>query len=130
MSSGAYAYPIDQSAGGGSNGPIQRVIPLPPTQHQGAINFNNGWLSLAYEDFGGGPAEIDVRVRILSRTVPGGGAGTPRLDQTMRFPVGRSVVSELQSGDLAASFQYPPGGGQIPAGGARPVLAALVEYDD
>ncbi|MGO9784562.1 MAG: hypothetical protein ACLPKE_11200 [Streptosporangiaceae bacterium] len=47
----------------------------------------------------------------------------------MQFPVGRSVVTELQSGDLAASFQYPPGGGQIPKGGT-PLLSALVEYDD
>ncbi len=129
MSSGAYAYSIGQSAGGGPTGPIQQVVPLPPTQHQGAISFNNGWLSLAYEDFGAGPAEIGVRVRILSRTEPFGGAGTVRLDETMQFPVGRSVVTELQSGDLAASFQYPPGGGQIPKGGT-PLLSALVEYDD
>src|SRR5512135_1716067 len=97
MSSGAYALHVDQSAGGGPTGRIHRVVPLPPTNHGGVIDFNDGWLSLAYDDFGAGPAQVDVRVRVITRT-------GVRFDQTIWFPVGRTVVTQILSGDLAASF--------------------------
>jgi hypothetical protein len=45
--SGAYALFVDQLAGAGPTATMQRVIPLIPVNHLGAINFDNGWLSLA-----------------------------------------------------------------------------------
>ena len=86
MSSGAYAIPIDPSAGGGPGGTIQRVVPLPPVGHHGAISFSDGWLSLAYGDFGAGLSPVGVRVRIFNATLG------VTLDTTMQFPVGRTVV--------------------------------------
>ena len=121
MSSGAYAISIDPTAGGGPGGTIQRVVPLPPVGHQGAISFSNGWLSLAYDDFGAGPPQVGVRVRVFNAT------NGVTLDQTIQFPVGRTVVKRLDSGDLTASFQFPPAG-QTSA--VRPALSALVEFDD
>jgi heme/copper-type cytochrome/quinol oxidase subunit 2 len=121
MSSGAYAIPIDPSPGGGMPATIQRVVPLPPVQHQGAITFIDGWLSLAYDDFGAGPPQVGVRVRIFNAT------HGVTLDQTIQFPVGRTVVKHLDSGDLTASFQFPPGGGTATS---HPALSALVEFND
>jgi len=118
-SSGAYAIPIDPAPGGGPGAEIQRVVPLPPVHNAGAISFNLGWLSLAYDDFGAGPPSVDVRVRIFNAT-----AGVT-MDTTVTFPVGRTVVKELDAGDLTASFQFVPSGGKP----VHPVLAALVEYD-
>ena len=51
MSSGAYTLSVDQPAGAEPDAPMQRVIPLVPVANQGAIPFNSGWLSLAYDDF-------------------------------------------------------------------------------
>lgn len=101
-SSGAYAIPIDPAAGGGQGAEIQRVVPLPPVHNTGAISFNLGWLSLAYDNFGTGPASVDVRVRIFNAT-----AGIT-MDTMMTFPVGRTVVKELDADDLMASFQFIP----------------------
>jgi hypothetical protein len=56
--------------------------------------------------------------------------GVVRLTETVAFSVGRTVVTEILDGDLTASFQVPPGGGQFPAGTTKPTLAALVEFDD
>jgi len=119
MSSGAFALPIDPAAGSMGGATIDRVVPLPPTFHQGAIPFHRGWLSLAYEDFGQGPVTIRVRVLAVGNAV--------RLDEVVQFAAGRTVVTEILEGDLAASFQYPAPGQQ---GGGKPVLSALVEFDD
>jgi hypothetical protein len=118
MSSGAYALFVDQLAGAGPNAAMQRVIPLIPVNHQGGISFNHGWLSLAYDNFGTGPATIDVLVRVID------GHGTVTLSETLSIAVGRTTVKQLASGDHAASFTVtgPPG--------ARPALTALVEFDD
>lgn len=121
MSSGAYVIPIDPAAGGGPAATIQRVVPLPPVGNQGAISFVNGWLSLAYDDFGAGPAQVGVRVRVFNAT------NGITLDQTIQFPVGRTVVKQLESGDLTASFQFPPAG---TTSTVHPVLSALIEFDD
>jgi hypothetical protein len=120
MSSGAYALFVDQPAGAGPNAPIQRVIPLIPVNHLGGIPFNNGWLSLAYDNFGTGPATVDVRVRVLNSASAGG----IRLDTTVSIPVGRTAITVLASNDHAASLTVTG-----PAG-ARPALTALVEFDD
>jgi hypothetical protein len=129
MSSGAYALYVDQSAGGGPNGIIERVIPVPPTFNQGNVSFNHGWLSLAYDNFGTGPATIIVRVRVLNGTP----TATVRSDTMVTLPVGRTVVTQIQSGDRAVSVQYPP----QPAPPAQPVqntvhpvLAAFIEFND
>jgi hypothetical protein len=118
MSSGAYALFVDQPAGAGPNASIQRVIPLVPVANQGAIRFHNGWLSLAYDDFGSGPATVDVSVRIIN------GNGVVTLAETVAIGVGRTVIKQLASGDHAASLTVTG-----PAG-ARPALTALVEFDD
>jgi hypothetical protein len=118
MSSGAYALFVDQPAGGGGGATIQRVIPLVPVSHQGGISFNSGWLSLAYDNFGSGPATIDVSVRVIT------GSSTVRLATTVSIPVGRTVITQIMSGDHAASLTVTG-----PAG-ARPALTALVEFDD
>ena len=118
MSSGAYALFVDQPAGAGPNASIQRVIPLVPVANQGAISFNNGWLSLAYDNFGTGPTTIDVSVRVIN------GGGEVTLSETFFIGVGRTVIKPLTSGDHAASFTVTG-----PAG-ARPALTALVEFDD
>lgn len=118
MSSGAYALFVDQPAGAGPNAPIQRVIPLVPVANQGAISFNNGWLSLAYDNFGTGPTTIDVSVRVIN------GLGAVTLAETVTIGLGRTVIKQLASGDHAASLTVTG-----PAG-ARPALTALVEFDD
>ena len=99
---------------------IQRVVPLPPVHNTGTISFNRGWLSLAYDNFGTGPATVVVRVRIFNHP-----AGIT-MDTMMTFPVGRTVVKELDAGDLTASFQFDPAAQKPPF---HPVLAALVEYN-
>jgi hypothetical protein len=120
MSSGAYALFVDQPAGGGPSATIQRVIPLVPVSHQGAISFNNGWLSLAYDNFGSGPTTVDVSVRVLNPGSPGG----IRLTETVSIPVGRTAITQIMSGDHAASLTVTG------PTGARPALTALVEFDD
>lgn len=120
MSSGAYALFVDQPAGGGPSATIQRVIPLVPVANQGAISFNDGWLSLAYDNFGSGPATIDVSVRVLN---PGYSGGI-RLNLSDTIPVGRKVITQLVSGDHAASLTVTG------PTGARPALTALVEFND
>jgi hypothetical protein len=47
------------------------------------------------------------------------------MDTMMTFPVGRTVVKELDADDLTASFQFVPSGKNP----VHPVLAALVEYN-
>lgn len=119
MSSGAYALYIDQEAGSGPSGPgtvMRRVIPLPLTQNRGQINFRDGLLSLAYDNFDDGPAKVLVRVRIITDS------GEARLDQEIEFPVGRTGVSQILAGDMAASFIIPADN--------RPAVTALVEYSD
>jgi hypothetical protein len=119
MSSGAFALPVDPAAGSMGGGTIERVIPLPPTFQQGAIPFSRGWLSLAYDDFDQGPVTIRVRVLTTGNVI--------RLDEAVQFAPGLTVVTEILEGDLAASFQYPAPGQE---GGGKPVLSALVEFDD
>jgi len=120
MSSGAYAVFVDQPAGAGMNASIQRVIPLVPVAQQGAITFNDGWLSLAYDNFGTEPSPIDVLVRVINPNSPGGFS----MNTTVQIGVGRTVIKELQAEDLAASLTVTG-----PAG-ARPALTALVEFND
>jgi hypothetical protein len=117
MSSGAYALFIDQQAGGGPAGALQRVVPLPPPENSGAVKFTTVVLSLAYDDFGeaGAPATIPATVRILH------GSGT--VDTiSVTVEVGRKWYQFLQADDQAASVQLNP-----PAG-FRPQVTALVEY--
>jgi len=119
MSSGAFALYIDQAAGGGPNAVVRRVIPLPPTSGGDAINFNQGRLSLAYDDFGSDGAAF-VRVRIFNN------AGV-RFDQQSQFFPGRTLVSEILPGDLLASFEVAP---SPTPGVPRPAVTVLVEYND
>jgi hypothetical protein len=85
MSSGAFALYIDQNVGGGGNARIRRVIPLPPTSGGDAINFSQGRLSLAYDDFDS-DAMASVRVRIINNE-------GIRVDQELQF--GRGVAGRL-----------------------------------
>jgi hypothetical protein len=47
MGSGAYSLYIDQQAGGGPAGALQRVVPLPPPELSGDVKFSTVVLSLA-----------------------------------------------------------------------------------
>ena len=117
MSSGAYALFIDQQAGGGPAGVLQRVVPLPPPENSGAVKFTTVVLSLAYDNFGaaGAPATIPATVRVLR------GSGTvDTINVTVE--VGRKWFHFLHADDQAASVQLNP-----PAG-FRPQVTALVEY--
>jgi hypothetical protein len=118
MSSGAYALFVDQPAGGGPTGAIQRVIPLIAVGNQGEISFDHGRLSLAYDNFGTGSATVDVLARVITHN------GTVRLNTTFSIPVGRTHITDIQQGDVAASLTVTG-----PAG-ARPALTALVTFDD
>jgi hypothetical protein len=129
MSSGAYALYVDQSAGFGPNAVIERVIPVPPTFGTGNVHFNHAWISLAYDNFGTGPATVEVRVRVLNGTP----TATVRSDTLVTLPIGRTQVAEIESGDRAVSVQYPP---QPPPPAPpvpntiHPALSAFVEFDD
>ena len=119
MSSGAFALYIDQTAGSGGGAAARRVIPLPPAPSGGgAINYNQGRISLVYDNFGNQPTPVPVKVRILKRD------GTVALSQTMNIPVGLTLVREIQANDGLASFEVD--GGTQP----RPAITALVEYSD
>ena len=62
---GAFSVFIDSPAGGGPAVSGRRVVSLPPPEFSGRVNFNIVVLSIAYDDFGQGPATVDVNVRIL-----------------------------------------------------------------
>jgi hypothetical protein len=117
MSSGAYCVFIDQQAGAGPAGAWRRVVPLPPPELSGAIQFTTVVLSLAYDTFGdfNAPAEIPAQVRVLR------GSGTVDTINVM-VEVGRKWFHYLQSDDQAASVELNP-----PAGFC-PQVSALVEY--
>jgi hypothetical protein len=117
MGSGAYSVFIDQQAGGGPAGALQRVVPLPPPEESGAVKFTTVALSLAYDTFGdpNAPATIPATVRILR------GSGTvDTINVTVE--VGRKWFTFLHVDDQAASVRLNP-----PAG-FRPQVSALVEY--
>jgi hypothetical protein len=113
MSSGAFALYLDHEAGGGPNTPIRRVIPLPISDGAG-IRFTHRQLSLAYDDFGGGPATLPVTVRLITAN------GTVTSTTPMTIHVGCQFVQHVQDNDCLASIEV--------AAGIRPALTALVEY--
>ena len=116
MPSGAFALYIDQSAGGGPNAAINRVVPLPVTSGgNDDIPFRARALTLYYDDQP--PATmstITVTVRFL-----GTGGGT-----TIDLNAGDCRPVDVPPEACAASLQVDP-----PAAGAvRGALSALVEY--
>jgi hypothetical protein len=117
MGSGAYSVFIDQQAGGGPTGALQRVVPLPPPENSGGVKFSKVFLSLAYDNFGasGAPATIPATVRILR------GSG-PVQTINVNIEVGRKWFRVMHADDQAASVTLSP-----PAG-FRPQVSALVEY--
>ena len=73
MGSGAYSVFIDHEApGGGPPGSLRRVVPLPPPELSGGVQFTTVVLSLAYDNFGqpGAPATIPATVRVLRGSGP------------------------------------------------------------
>ena len=53
MGSGAYSVFIDHEApGGGPTRALRRVVPLPPPELSGGVQFTAVVLSLAYDNFG------------------------------------------------------------------------------
>lgn len=115
MPSGAFALYIDQSAGGGPNAAINRVVPLPVTSGGNDITFRARGLTLYYDDQP--PATmptIVVAVRFL-----GTGAVT-----TIELNAGECRPIEVPPEACAASLHV-----DAPAAGAtRGALSALVEY--
>jgi len=117
MGSGAYSVFIDQQAGGGPSGALQRVVPLPPPENSGGVKFSTVVLSLAYDNFGvtTAPATIPATVRILR------GSG-PVQTINVNIQVGRKWFHFMHADDQAASVTLNP-----PAG-FRPQVSAMVEY--
>jgi len=118
MGSGAYAVFIDHEApGGGPTRALRRVVPLPPPELSGGVQFTAVVLSLAYDNFGepGAPATIPATVRVLR-------ASGPVQTLNVNIEVGRKFFHFMQAGDQAASVQLNP-----PAG-FRPQVSAMVEY--
>jgi hypothetical protein len=118
MSSGAYALFIDQQAGGGPAGALQRVVPLPPPEHSGAVKFTTVVLSLAYDNFGvaTAPPTIPATVRVLR------GSG-PVETINVTIEVGRKWFRFMHADDQATSVELHP-----PAGFPHPQVTAMVEY--
>ncbi len=115
MSSGAFSVYIDQQAGGGPAGALQRVVPIPPPEESGGVRFTTVAFSLAYDNFGTGPATIPAVVRILR------GSG-PTATINVNIQVGRKWFTFLHADDQAVSVTLNP-----PAG-VRPQVSAMVEY--
>jgi len=117
MGSGAFSVFIDQQAGGGPAGALQRVVPIPPPDESGTVKFTTVAFSLAYDNFGvaNAPTAIPATVRILR------GSGN---NETINVSVeiGRKWFTFLHTDDQAVSVQLNP-----PAG-FRPQVSALVEY--
>src|SRR5215467_8727312 len=118
MGSGAYSVFIDHEApGGGPTQALRRVVPLPPPELSGGVQFTAVVLSLAYDNFGepGAPATIPATVRVLR-------ASGPVQTLNVNIEVGRKFFHFMQAGDQAASVELNP-----PAG-FRPQVSAMVEY--
>src|SRR5215831_381834 len=117
MGSGAYSVFIDQQAGGGPAGALQRVVPLPPPELSGGVKFTTVVLSLAYDNFGAAsaPATTPATVRILR------GSGSVQT-LNVNIEVGRKFFHFMHADDQAASVQLNP-----PAG-FRPQVSAMVDY--
>jgi hypothetical protein len=117
MGSGAYSVFIDQQAGGGPTGALQRVVPLPPPENSGGVKFTTVVLSLAYDNFGApnAPATIPATVRVVR------GSG-PVQTINVNIQVGRKWFQFMHADDQAASVTLNP-----PAG-FRPQVTAMVEY--
>ena len=118
----SFALYIDQTAGGGGNALSRRVIPLPPTSGGDAINFSQGRLSLAYDDFDS-DAMASVRIHIINNE-------GIRVDQQLQFGRGLTLVSQILPGDVCASFEIQPS--TAPGGPAllsRYWLSTAIEED-
>ena len=118
MGSGAYAVFIDQQVpGGGPTRALRRVVPLPPPELSGGVQFTTVVLSLAYDNFGepGAPATIPATVRVLR------GSG-PVQTLNVNIEVGRKFFHFFHADDQAASVQLNP------PPGFRPQVSAMVEY--
>lgn len=115
---GAFSVFIDSPAGSGMSHIGRRVVPLPPPEFSGGVKFNLVVLSLSYDDFGLGPATVDVNVRILQ-----GGGGVQVVNTSI--PVGRTPVAYLHVNDQAASV-VTNAEGKI--ADRLPAVTALVEY--
>jgi hypothetical protein len=116
MPSGAFALYIDEGAGGGPNGPINRVVPLPALGQGDEIHFATRRLTLAYDNLQPGTSPtITVTVRFL-------GTGAP--ETQIDLDAGRCRVLEVPPEACAASFFAEPTAGGTPRG----ALSALVEY--
>lgn len=100
MSSGAFALYLDHEAGEGPNTPIRRVIPLPISDGAG-IRFTHRQLSLAYDDFGGGPATISVTVCLITAN------GTVTSTTPMTIHVGCQTGGVQQLKIARSRSRYP-----------------------
>jgi hypothetical protein len=117
MSSGAYSVCIDQQASTGPREHLRGVVPLPPPNESGEVQFTIVVFSLAYDNFGdaSAPSTIPATVRVLRGSGP-----VQTLHATIE--VGRKWFRIMHEDDQAVSIQLNP-----PAG-FRPQVTALVEY--
>jgi hypothetical protein len=116
MPSGAFALYVDQSAGGGPNAHINRVVPLPVSS--GDIRFGDRRLTLYYDDqLPGAMPSVVVDVRFL-----GAGSAT-----TINLNAGDCQPIEIPREACAASLHVDPAP-TTPPGSTRGAISALVEF--
>lgn len=120
MSSGAFALYIDQATGARADGPIHRIVPLPPLSNQDEINFSHRRLTLFYDILPNNanartPATVHVTGRFL-----GVSANTFPVDKTLR--AGNRHVFSIPNAAWAVVLEVHP---TTPPHGP---ITALVEY--
>lgn len=117
MPNGAYALYLDQSAGGGPNAPVDRVVLL-PRLGDGQLEFDRRRVTVVYDNLpAGAPNAVTVTGRFL------GGTGGP-INVTIN--AGQCLVLDVPHDACAATLHVNP----PPAGTARGLLSVLVEYKD
>ncbi len=117
MSSGAFALYVDPQAGGGSNAPIDRIIPLPRLGNDDRIHFDHRRLTLSYDNL---PPAAPPSITVTGRFI--GGAASP---SNVTINAGECHVGNIPTDACAAALHVDP----APAGSVRGPLTALVEYN-
>jgi hypothetical protein len=119
---GAYAVPIELGTGAQFADPNNKngVVPLPPTNNTGAVDFNPVFVSLAHANIS--PSAVaPVTVTIAIYRQAGGGPQVLTIPIPPGTRVGLPQLSPTAPGDLAVGITAPG----APTG---TMLTALVEY--
>jgi hypothetical protein len=116
MPAGAFALYVDQSAGGGPNAHINRVVPLPVSS--GDIRFGDRRLTLYYDNqLPGAMPSVSVDMRFL-----GTGSAT-----SIQLNAGDCQPIDVPREACAVSLHVDPAPA-TPPGTTRGAISALVEF--